>query len=104
MNAAIRRKLEALQHPQAETVALDTDAGLRLLVKWLENRKIRYYSPEDRRALDDIESPVWPGALQAYLTDLGGEALGVTSSREREIVADWLLSYAIGKRCVRTVH
>ena len=35
-------------------------------------------------------------ALQAYLKDLGGAALGHESKKEREIIADWLLSYAIG--------
>lgn len=96
MNVAIERKLRALEHPQPDSVTLDEDTQLRALVKWLENRKIRYYAPEDRTSLDAIESPAWPAALQAYIKDLGGEATTPDSKRSREVVADWLLSYAIG--------
>jgi hypothetical protein len=59
MNAAIQRKLLALEHPQPDSVALDDDQNLRVLVKWLENRKIRFYAPADRKELDAIESPSW---------------------------------------------
>ena len=62
-----------------------------------------YIAPEDRKALDAIEAPAWPAALQAYLSDLGGDVRDLTgkaaapdSKVAREIVADWLLSYAIG--------
>ena len=96
MNAAIGRKLRALEHPQPDSVTLDEDDQLRSLVKWLENRKIRYYAPEDRAALDATESPAWPAALQAYIKDLGGEATKPDSKRAREVIIDWLLSYAIG--------
>jgi hypothetical protein len=40
---AIRRKLLALEHPQADTLTLDSDVEFRTLVKWAENRKIRFY-------------------------------------------------------------
>ena len=62
-----------------------------------------YIAPEDRKALDAIEAPAWPAALQAYLSDLGGDVRDLTgkasapdSKVAREMVADWLLSYAIG--------
>ena len=62
-----------------------------------------YIAPEDRKALDAIETPAWPAALQAYISDLGGDVRDLTgkaaapdSKVAREIVADWLLSYAIG--------
>ena len=95
-NPAIARKLRALEHPQPDSVRLDEDGPLRALVKWLENRKIRYYAPEDRKALDDTEAPAWHAALQAYIKDLGGEPVTPDCKRAREVVADWLLSYAIG--------
>jgi hypothetical protein len=40
---AIRRKLLALEHPHADTLTLDSDVEFRTLVKWAENRKIRFY-------------------------------------------------------------
>ena len=37
-----------------------------------------YIAPEDRKALDAIEAPTWPAALQAYLSDLGGDVRDLT--------------------------
>ena len=103
MNGAVRRKLQALEHPQADTLTLDSDAEFRTLVKWAENRKIRFYAPEDRKALDSTDAPTWPAALQAYVQDLGGDVQSLTGKAAapdtkvaREVVADWLLSYAVG--------
>lgn len=97
MNAAIQRKLMALEHPEVDSVKLEEDKQLRVLVKWAENRKIRFYAPEDRKALDAIESATWHTALQAYIKDLGGEAaVVIASKKDREVIVDWLLSYAIG--------
>ena len=36
----------------------------RNFVSWIENQKIRLYKVEDRAALDNIDDPQWPQALQ----------------------------------------
>ncbi len=67
------------------------------MVKWLENRKIRFYPPEDRAHLDNIQDDSWPTAFASYVSDLGGVSNArVDTVEERTRILDWLLSYAIG--------
>jgi hypothetical protein len=47
---------------------LDID-GYRALVLWLENRKIRFYTEEDRKSLSALEDPKWDAAFLKYLDD-----------------------------------
>ncbi len=44
-------------------------AGFRALVLWLENRKIRFYTEEDRQGLCAMEDPNWDAAFVKYLDD-----------------------------------
>jgi len=97
MNVAIRRKLVALEHPQEDTATVDNETQLRALVKWAETHKIKFYKPADRMALDATDAPGWPAALDAYIKELGGEVVATDSQKGRESIADWLLSYAIGR-------
>ncbi len=67
------------------------------MVKWLENRKIRFYPPEDRSHLDNIQDDSWPLSFASYVSDLGGISNArVDTLEERTRILDWLLSYAIG--------
>jgi hypothetical protein len=44
-------------------------AEYRSLVLWLENRKIRFYTEEDRKSLSALEDPKWDSAFLKYLDD-----------------------------------
>ena len=76
---------------------MDNVEAFQNAVKWLENRKIRIYSPEDRVTLDNIKDPNWAVAFSAYIAELGGSSdSGFETPGERGRVLDWLLTYAIG--------
>lgn len=86
------RKLKALEHPNPESFALNDEAGVRNLVIWLEDQKIRFYKIEDRVALREINNPGWVTALKKYLSDLG---CPVKNLSQKAAVVNWMLSYAI---------
>jgi hypothetical protein len=78
-------------------LTLDDITAFKSVVKWLENRKIRFYPPEDRARLDNIQDDSWPASFASYVSDLGGVSNArVDTLEERTRVLDWLLSYAIG--------
>jgi hypothetical protein len=78
-------------------LSLDDFTAFKSVVKWLENRKIRFYAPEDRAHLDNIQDDSWPTSFASYVSDLGGVSNArVDTLEERTRVLDWLLSYAIG--------
>jgi len=72
--------------------ALNGEAGVRNLVVWLEDQKIRFYKIEERAALREINSPGWVTALKKYLSDLG---CPVKNLSQKAAVVNWMLSYAV---------
>ena len=82
---------------KSSSLSLEDLLSFKSVVKWLENRKIRFYPPEDRVQLDNIQDKNWYEAFSAYVSDLGGTSnVKVDTVEERTKVLDWLLSYAIG--------
>ena len=43
---------------------ISDESEVRNLVVWLEDKKIRFYQPNDREPLRDTESKYWIGALK----------------------------------------
>jgi hypothetical protein len=86
-----------MKSDQISNLDLDDLQSFKCIVKWLENRKIRYYPPEDRVQLDNIQEAKWNDAFSTYVSDLGGNSnVKIETLEERTRVLDWLLSYAIG--------
>jgi hypothetical protein len=82
---------------QIDTINMAEINSFKNVVKWLEIRKIRFYAPEDRVKLDDLQDSGWTSTFASYVSDLGGASnVCVKTTEDRIRVLDWLLSYAIG--------
>lgn len=86
------RKLQALGHPRAEGLNLDSLQDIKILVLWLEDQKIRHYKIEDRAQLHSFEGVHWRNIFLKYLKDLDCPYSFPSQSRN---VIDWLLGVAI---------
>lgn len=64
-----RRQLFCLKYPCSESIDLLCITDYRSLVVWLEDRKIRRYTKEDRGPLS-VKSETWDTAFSGYLTEL----------------------------------
>eukprot|EP00639_Heterosigma_akashiwo_P031642 CAMPEP_0194668894 /NCGR_PEP_ID=MMETSP0295-20121207/4254_1 /TAXON_ID=39354 /ORGANISM="Heterosigma akashiwo, Strain CCMP2393" /LENGTH=276 /DNA_ID=CAMNT_0039551765 /DNA_START=38 /DNA_END=869 /DNA_ORIENTATION=+ len=65
----IERSLIALGYPAKDSFDHEEPVELTKLVAWLEDRKIRLYSIEERTALRN-PGPAWGSAFKKYLEDL----------------------------------
>uniref|UniRef100_A0A7S3Y2A7 Uncharacterized protein n=1 Tax=Heterosigma akashiwo TaxID=2829 RepID=A0A7S3Y2A7_HETAK len=65
----IERSLTALGYPAKDSFDHEEPVELTKLVAWLEDRKIRLYSIEERTALRN-PGPAWGSAFKKYLEDL----------------------------------
>lgn len=88
--ATIQLLLRALQHPQADSVQMDS---LRNLVVWLEDRKIRAYKVEDRRVLADIQSSQWHAAYDKVGGLESGHAICAPSTAACAVTDDACLHH-----------
>ncbi|CAL1542556.1 unnamed protein product [Lymnaea stagnalis] len=86
-----KRKLLALDFPDADIVDIKDDQKFRSLVVWLEDQKIRHLKIEDRDPLRNLQGEEWLKVLQTYLIGLNCPY----NSTERQAVTDWLLGYAV---------
>jgi len=66
---ALLRKLEAMKYPELGTACLSGDS-YRKLVLWLEEEKIRFYEPNQRKGLRDFGDE-WLRHLAKYAKELG---------------------------------
>lgn len=66
---ALQRKLEALHYPDLGSASLSGDAFCKIVL-WLEEEKIRFYEPSQRKGLRDFGAE-WPKKLAAYAKELG---------------------------------
>ena len=87
-----RRKLSALGHPAADSLNLEDQNDMKVLVVWLEDQKIRHYKIEDREGLHSREGAGWNRALEKYLKDL---ECPYNFDVEPRCVLDWLLGVAV---------
>ncbi|XP_055903341.1 RNA transcription, translation and transport factor protein [Eupeodes corollae] len=87
----LKMKLEALEHPNPDSVDVKNRKVFASTVLWLEDQKIRQYKIEDRVGLRKVDNiPEWEKAYQRYKTDVG---IPKFDSPMEEL--SWLLSYAV---------
>eukprot|EP00054_Salpingoeca_dolichothecata_P033704 m.267875 g.267875 ORF g.267875 m.267875 type:complete len:245 (-) comp34703_c0_seq1:49-783(-) len=94
----LRRKLDALQYPHADTFSSENEGAVRNLVVWLEDTKIRFYKIEERADLRQVDGAEWNAAFLKFLKDLEcPRPFSDFSSDQftRISVLDWLLSHAV---------
>ncbi|XP_011644390.1 RNA transcription, translation and transport factor protein [Pogonomyrmex barbatus] len=90
MTNMFERKLKALGYLDwKKTNGNDTDHFRRVII-WLEDQKIRHYTPDDRKKLRDITSPEWPNTFEKYCNDV--ECPLTNNEIDR---LEWLIGYAI---------
>ncbi|KAF8819332.1 hypothetical protein IE077_001169 [Cardiosporidium cionae] len=95
-NKRLRHKLQALhfQHDFQEDLDFPT---FQRIVLWLEEEKIRLYTPEERSGLRQFSNPKWGDALRQYHEGLGlkFDSLNIDMLEQRDRVLDKLLSAAV---------
>jgi RLL motif-containing protein 1 len=91
-------KLKALRYAEWKTFDVTDESQTRRLVAWLESVVIRFYKPEDRAILTDVDNKAnkWTEAFAQYLADLGYPKQYKHSPKELVTAIEWLLTYAIG--------
>eukprot|EP01043_Picozoa_sp_COSAG02_P058840 COSAG02_NODE_7392_length_3036_cov_94.353422_2_plen_243_part_00 len=88
------RKLHALKYPGP--VDVDDLQQFHAMVVWLEDKKIRALPKAERGPLRTL-GKAWSTTLGGYLEELGcPHSLDVDDVAQRRIVADWLLTEAVG--------
>ena len=88
--AAFRKSLRALDCSFADEFDSNSRTACILLVRWLEDRKVRELDIPERHLLDD--SPEWEGNFQKYLEILG-YPLAATDTISEKIY--WLITHAV---------
>lgn len=87
----LKMKLQALEHPNPDSVEVNNRKVFASTVLWLEDQKIRQYKIEDRVGLRMVENLVeWEKAYQQYKMDIG---IPIFDTALEEL--SWLLSYAV---------
>ncbi|KAK7573822.1 hypothetical protein V9T40_011013 [Parthenolecanium corni] len=86
-----KRKLEALKHHNPESLNMNDEKSVRILVLWLEDQKIRHYKIEDRENLRQITNPEWKLHFAKYLEDVGCPLKNAKLVEQLE----WLIGYAV---------
>lgn len=87
----LQMKLEALEHPNPDSVEVNNRNIFASTILWLEDQKIRQYKIEDRIALRKVDNiPEWEKAYQRYKTDIGIPKFDTPLEE-----LSWLLSYAV---------
>ncbi len=89
----LRRKLQALDYPEADAYQPEDENKFKSLIVWLEDQKIRHYTVETREPLRKTSSPQWRQALNQYLTDL--DLGGMANSGSNAEISDMLLGMAV---------
>jgi len=92
LNKMLTRRLTVLGYHHPKDFDINNEKELRNLILWLEDKKIRYYTIDDREPLRDIESRFWVGALKKYLKDVN---CPVENLNHKKSIITWLLSLAI---------
>ncbi|KNC53329.1 uncharacterized protein AMSG_08826 [Thecamonas trahens ATCC 50062] len=87
---SLRVKLDALGYPEAESLHVDDDDGVRQLLIWLEATKIRRYSVEERSQL--VDAPL-DEAWRAYLAALDAPYPPDAGARAQALA--WVVGVAI---------
>ena len=87
---SLRRSLIALQCPFSQDFNPDDRKHCVILVRWLEDRKIREYDINDRKQFDD--SPEWENMLTDYICRLNCPLLPTDCLLDQLF---WLISYAL---------
>jgi hypothetical protein len=75
---ALLRKLETLSYPEVDSAGLQGESYCKIVL-WLEEEKIRLYTPAQRKTLRDFND-AWFGHVAAYARELGVQADGLDDS------------------------
>jgi len=97
-----RQKLKALQYPNSDNFNLSDQASYRHLVYWLEDNKIRFYkTPEEKKALSDLDNQNWDKHYLKYLEDVDcpkesnrGKNKPLNFN-QKAIILEWLINTSI---------
>jgi len=92
---AVLRKLEVLGYPDLGGASLAGESYCKIAL-WLEEEKIRYYEPPNRKGLRDFGDG-WFGSLSKYAKELNvrSEGLGEKDSEAKARVLSGLVNLAI---------
>ncbi|CAK0865325.1 unnamed protein product [Prorocentrum cordatum] len=71
---ALLRKLETLSYPELDSAGLQGESYCKIVL-WLEEEKIRLYTPAQRKTLRDFND-AWYGHVATYARELGVQADG----------------------------
>uniref|UniRef100_A0A7S0QZ09 Uncharacterized protein n=1 Tax=Pyramimonas obovata TaxID=1411642 RepID=A0A7S0QZ09_9CHLO len=87
--------LRGLGYPAADTFAVEDTSKYRQLVVWLEDTKIRFYKPEERKELRATGAHAqWEAAFAKFLEEMGCDI--EPSPENRGKVVDFLMFQAVG--------
>ncbi|KAF5308176.1 hypothetical protein FQR65_LT06356 [Abscondita terminalis] len=84
-----KRKLSALQYPQADSVSGKDETEFRKVIAWLEENKIKKYKVESS-TITDIKSSNWKKSFEQYKKDL---CCPVNDNILIEL--DWFINFAL---------
>ena len=87
-----QRKLQALDYHSASSVDVNSPEGLKALVVWLEDQKIRHWKIEERAAMRSSTGDNWRATFKEYLSQLECPYDLDTSFNA---TIDWLLGVAV---------
>lgn len=90
-----RRKLEALEYPSFASFTISDSKNIKNLIIWLEDTKIRFYAPTERKSLKETEFPQWLDVFEEYLAENGSTLEGVRDPKVLMKAVDWLLNVAV---------
>jgi RLL motif-containing protein 1 len=92
---ALVRKLGSLGYPELDSAGLKGDAYCKIVL-WLEEEKIRLYTPAQRKPLREFND-AWVGHATTYARELGVQADGLDDSGlpARQRVLNQLVNLAV---------